>query len=189
MTRFRGFIAIDIGAFPKLMELGNEITNTGANIKLVEPENIHITLKFLGDTEEIKLDEIENIIKNAVNNISPFKIQLHGTGIFPNTSYIKVIWIGIKQGEQIGIIADKIDEQLTKLAFEREKRRFSPHLTIARVKTAKNKEKLTQIVEKYRDIEFTNIKVENIRLKKSELTPKGPIYTTLREIKIGGEKQ
>jgi 2'-5' RNA ligase len=189
MTRFRGFIAIDIGDFPKIIELENEVTNAGANVKLVEPKNIHITLKFLGDTEETKIDEIENIIKNAVNNVTPFKIQLRGTGVFPNPGYIKVIWIGIKQGEQIGIIADRIDEQLIKLGFEREKRKFSPHLTIARVKTAKNKEKLTQIVEKYRDAEFIDIKVDTIRLKKSELTPKGPIYTTLREIKIGGEKQ
>jgi len=179
MTRVRGFIAIDIGAFPKLMEIEKEIMNAGANVKLVEPGNIHITLKFLGDTEETKIDEIENIIKNSVNNVSPFKIQLLGTGVFPNSSYIKVIWIGIKQGEQIGIIADKIDEQLTKIGFEREKRKFSPHLTIARVKTANNKEKLMQIVEKYRDLEFKNIEIDNIRLKKSELTPKGPIYTTL----------
>ena len=108
MTRFRGFIAIDIGTFPKLIELENEIVNTGANLKIVEPENIHITLKFLGDTEETKIDEIESIIKNSVNNVSPFKIQLNGTGVFPNPSYIKVIWIGIKEGQQIGIIADKI---------------------------------------------------------------------------------
>ena len=184
MTKFRGFIAIDIGAFPKLIELEKEIKSTGANVKLVEPNNVHITLKFLGDTEETKIDEIENIIKKSVEETTPFDIQLIGTGVFPNPGYIKVIWIGIKQGEQIGTIADKIDEQLIKLGFEREKRRFSSHLTIARVKTAENKEKLLQVIEKYRDTEFMSIKVDTVRLKKSELTPKGPIYTTLKEVKI-----
>ena len=62
MSSFRGFIAIDVGAFPELVELEKEISKTGANVKFVEPENVHITLKFLGDTEEILLDEIEKIM-------------------------------------------------------------------------------------------------------------------------------
>ena len=184
MTRFRGFISIDIGVFPKLVELENEIKNTGVNVKLVEPEIVHITLKFLGDTEEENIDEIEDIIKKSVEATTPFDVKLVGTGVFPNPGYVKVVWIGIKEGEQIGVIADKIDSQLVNLGFEREKRRFSPHLTIARVKTAKNKDKLLQVVEKYRDVEFMSLKVDTICLKKSELTPKGPIYTTVREIKI-----
>lgn len=185
MSKFRGFIAIDIEAFSKLVEFEKEIKETGANIKLVKPENIHITLKFLGDTEETLIDEIERIMKEAVKEIDPFNIQLKGTGVFPNQNYIKVIWIGINQGDQIGTIAYKIDEQLSKLGFKKEKRGFSSHLTIARVKTAKNKDKLLEIIEKYKDVEFTGIiRVGLIKLKKSDLTPKGPIYTTLREIKI-----
>ena len=86
--------------------------------------------------------------------------------------------------EQIGKIANKIDEQIAKLGFEKEKRGFSAHLTIARVKSAKNKEKLLQVIGKYKDIEFGNFKVDSIKLKKSELTPKGPIYTTLKEVKL-----
>ena len=184
MTKFRGFIAIDIGSFPKIVQFENEIKNTGANIKLVEPENIHITLKFLGDTNDEHIDRIGEIINNEVKETDSFEIQLKGTGVFPNQSYIKVIWIGIKNGDQIGKIAKKIDEQISELGFEREKRGFSAHLTIARVKSAKNKEKLLQVIEKYRDIEFGIFKVNSIKLKKSELTPKGPIYTTLKEVKI-----
>jgi 2'-5' RNA ligase len=184
MTKFRGFIAIDIGSFPKIVQFENEIKNTGANIKLVEPENIHITLKFLGDTNDEHIDRIGEIINNAVKETDSFEIQLKGTGIFPNENYIKVIWIGIKNGEQIRKIAKKIDEQISELGFEREKREFSAHLTIARVKSAKNKEKILQIIEKYRDIEFCSFKVDSIKLKKSELTPKGPIYSTLKEVKL-----
>ena len=70
MSTFRGFIAIDIGTFPKLVELESAIKKTGANVKLVEPENVHVTLKFLGDIDEEKIDEIEKIIKNSVKDIS-----------------------------------------------------------------------------------------------------------------------
>ncbi|MCK4996411.1 MAG: RNA 2',3'-cyclic phosphodiesterase, partial [Thermoplasmatales archaeon] len=104
--------------------------------------------------------------------------------VFPNQNYIKVMWIGIENGEQIGKIASKIDEKISELGFEKERRRFSAHLTIARVKSAKNKEKLLELIEKYRDIEFGSLKVDTIKLKKSELTPKGPIYTILKEVKF-----
>lgn len=184
MSKFRGFIAIDIDSFPKLVQFENEIKNTGANVKLVEPGNVHITLKFLGDTNEEHIDRIEEIIKDAVKETDSFEIQLKGAGVFPNQNYIRVMWIGIKNGEQIGKITSKIDEQISQLGFDKEKRGFSAHLTIARVKSAKNKEKLLQIIEKYRDIEFGSFKVDSIKLKKSELTPKGPIYTTLKEVKL-----
>lgn len=184
MPKFRGFIAIDIDSLPKLVEFENKIKQTGAHVKLVEPKNIHITLKFLGDTDEEQIDEIEKIMKNSVEGTDPFNIQLKSTGVFPNQNYIKIIWIGIHNGDQIGIIANKIDEELSEIGFKKEKRGFSAHLTIARVKSAKNKEQLMQIIEKYKEFEFADIKVDSIKLKKSDLTPKGPIYTTLKEIKL-----
>ena len=184
MSQFRGFIAVDIDVFSKLLEFEKEIKETGANVKLVEPENVHITLKFLGDTDESQIDEIDKIMKDAVKEIDPFNIQLEGAGVFPNQNYIKVIWIGIKQGEPIGLIARKIDEPLSKIGFKKEKRGFSPHLTIARVKSAKGKDGILHVIEKYRDVQFVDIRVDSIKLKKSDLTPKGPIYTTLIDVKL-----
>ena len=184
MSQFRGFIAVDIDVFPKLLEFEKEIKETGANVKLVEPENVHITLKFLGDTNESQIGEIDKIMKDAVKGVDPFNIQLKGAGVFPNQNYIKVIWVGIKQGEPIGLIASKIDEQLSKMGFKKEKRGFSPHLTIARVKSAKGKDEILHVIEKYGDVLFVDIRVDSIKLKKSDLTPKGPIYTTLIDVKL-----
>jgi len=184
MPKFRGFIAIDIGVSSRIVEIENEIKKTAANVKLVKPENMHLTLKFLGDTNEELVDEIEKIMKESVEGIEPFNIQLKGTGVFPKPNYIKVIWIGIQNGDQIIPIAQKIDEKISKLGFKKEKRKFSPHLTIGRVKSAKNKDKLIKIIDKYRDVQFSDLKVEFLKLKRSELTPKGPIYTTLKEIKL-----
>ena len=123
-------------------------------------------------------------MKESVEGIEPFNIQLKGTGVFPNPNYIKVIWIGIQNGEQIIPIAQKIDEKISKLGFKKEKRKFSPHLTIGRVKSAKNKDKIIKIIDKYRDVQFADLKVEFLKLIRSELTPKGPIYTTIKEIKL-----
>ena len=94
MPEFRGFIAIDIEAYPKIIQFENEIKNSGAKVKLVEPGNIHITLKFLGNTEEEYIEKIEEIMKNAVKETNSFEIQLKGAGVFPNQNYIKVAWIG-----------------------------------------------------------------------------------------------
>lgn len=184
MTKFRGFIAIDVNATPNILKFLKDITNSNADVKLVEPQNIHITLKFLGEVEEVNIDDIEQIIKGSVKEIEPFTIKLSGTGVFPNQNYIRVIWIGIKDAEIIETISRSIDERLSQLGFKREKRGFSAHLTIGRVKTAKNKQLLLKAIEDYKDSEFSTQEINSIKLKKSDLTPKGPIYTTLREVKL-----
>ncbi len=184
MAEFRGFIAIDIPILQKISDLINEIKSSGANIKTVEPENIHITLKFLGDTNEEKIDRINEIILTSIKGIKPFDIKLKSTGFFPNQNYIKIIWIGIENTNQMQIIAEKIDEELSKIGFNKEKRKFSAHLTIGRIRSAQNKDNLIQIINKYKDVEFASIKVDKVKLKKSVLTSKGPIYSTLKEAEI-----
>jgi len=184
MTKFRGFIAIDVNTTPNILNLLKDITNSNADVKLVEPQNIHITLKFLGDVEKDNIDDIEQIMKDSVKEIEPFTIKLNGTGVFPNQNYIRVVWMGIKDAEIIETISRSIDERLSQLGFKREKRGFSAHLTIGRVKTAKNKQLLLKAIEDYKDSEFSTQEINSIKLKKSDLTPKGPIYTTLREVKL-----
>lgn len=184
MTKFRGFIAIDINVTSNVLKLLKDITNSNADVKLVKPQNIHITLKFLGDVQEDFIDEIEQIMKDSVKLIEPFTIKLSGTGVFPNQNYIRVVWIGVKDAEIIETISRCIDERLSQPDFKREKRGFSAHLTIGRVKTAKNKQLLLKAIERYKDFEFSTQEVNSIKLKKSDLTPKGPIYTTLREVKL-----
>jgi 2'-5' RNA ligase len=182
MSTFRGFIAIDITATPQMITFEKEIAQTGADVKLVELENIHITVKFLGDTDENHIDAIEQSMKESISKIKPFPITLKGTGVFPNQNYLKVIWIGIMDKGNIQTIAKAIDTTLAPLGFKKETRGFSPHLTVGRVKTARNKDQLLKVIGHYTETEFTVQKVQSLILKKSDLTPKGPIYTNLREI-------
>lgn len=184
MPTFRGFIAIDVDTAQSVIDFKNEIMETDADVKLVEPQNIHITLKFLGDVEENLIDEIEQVMKDSVRGIETFTLKFIGTGVFPNKNYIKVIWIGIQDASIPKTIAENIDERLSELGFKKEKRGFSPHLTVGRVKTAKNKQFLLKVIERYEDVEFSSRKVNSIVLKRSDLTPKGPIYTTLREVEL-----
>ncbi len=184
METFRGFIAVDVPAAEKLIDFKNALAATSAKLKMVNTENIHLTLKFLGETPMTQLDAIESLIKKAVSSIKPHVVSLEGTGVFPNRNYIKVVWIGLKQAEHLSAIASYLNENLTTLGFKKEKRDFSPHLTIARVKTAQGKEEIISLVDQYSETIFEEFPINHVTLKKSTLTPKGPIYETLKTIPL-----
>ena len=184
MTSFRGFIAIDIGATPPIIELMNALAASGADMKLVEPHNIHITLKFLGDTDERLVDEIDTIMEEAASTIKPSSVLLKGAGVFPSKNYIRVVWIGMQETEPLSALAHALDEHIVQLGFKKEKRPFSPHLTLGRVRTSRNKECLLEVLQQYETMAFGKQAISSIKLKKSELTPKGPVYTTLREVTL-----
>jgi len=184
MSKFRGFIAIEVDAFPKILEFEKRIKDTGAIVKLVEPENVHITLKFLGNVDECQIDEIEKIMKESVESLDPFNIRIKSSGAFPNDEYIRIIWIGIEDSDELRTIATKLDDYLSQIGFKKEKRSFSAHLTIGRVKAAKNKKQLLETIMSYKDIDFGEVHVDSIKLKKSDLTQKGPVYSTIREVRL-----
>ena len=185
MQKIRAFIAVETPISTEINQVINEIKKTQIDAKLVETENMHLTLKFLGDIDENLTEDIEKIIKDTVENVQPFQLTLKNMGVFPNQNYIKVLWVGVENAEILKQIAETINTKLQKLGFEKEKRPFSVHLTIARIKSAKNKEKIIQLINKYQNIEFQKIQINKILLKKSILTQKGPIYTNLKEIIIG----
>ena len=151
-------------------------------MKLVEIENIHITLKFLGDIEDHMVDEASQVIRDIT--FEPFEFTVEGVGVFPNMKRPTTIWAGVSLG--VGDLVDlfnKVNEGLAKLGFEKDRRRFHPHLTIARVRSRQNKDRLVDELVCMEEIKFGKIQVDRIYLKKSVLTPKGPIYSTLAESK------
>ncbi|HDD57625.1 MAG TPA: RNA 2',3'-cyclic phosphodiesterase [Thermoplasmatales archaeon] len=185
MADFRGFIAVDIDCFQSILEFMENLKRVPARLKIVEPENIHLTLKFLGNTGEEMLSEIEEIMKEAVKDISPFTMNVENVGVFPSESYIKIIWIGTENKRELISIADRLNEMLQSLGYKREKREFSPHITVARVKRTIDKKILLSLLKEYKGKHFGELKVDSIKLKKSVLTPSGAIYSTLKEVKLG----
>ena len=184
MDKFRGFIAIEIPVTDQIIRFQDDIKKTTAQVKLVEPENIHITLKFLGDTPINQIEEIESIIKKAIGSTKKHTIKIEGTGVFPNENYIKVIWIGIKETDSIAQIANSINTQCSTIGFKKDRRGFSAHLTIGRMKSSKGKDQIVDLLKSYKDTLFAEMLVNEIHLKKSTLTPKGPIYETLSTIPL-----
>ncbi|UCE43902.1 MAG: RNA 2',3'-cyclic phosphodiesterase [Candidatus Bathyarchaeota archaeon] len=184
LERIRSFIAFDINCrslLGELAEVQSKLVSTGANLKLVKPENIHITIRFLGDIYLNRIDAVHEAMEEV--SFAPFDVELKGVGVFPNTKYLRIVWAGIHKGSrELGNIFDQLEPRLRKLDFKPEAKRFSPHLTIARVRTAHNKRELIRHVEELGDHEFGVLRADCLRLKKSVLTPKGPIYSTLKEV-------
>lgn len=181
----RAFLAVDvdrelIGGIRKIQE---EIKLVGAPVKFVEPENLHFTIKFFGDVNEEKLDEINRIIIEKIENFSPFKISIKGLGVFPSLRYIRVLWLGSENFEQFSNLQRELDHEFIKIGYEKE-RSYIPHLTIGRLKGAENKEVLVEKIKQLSDVEIGSTIIDKICLKKSELTPLGPIYTDLEVFKL-----
>jgi 2'-5' RNA ligase len=181
----RTFIAVE--ASPPLREelfsLQQELRKSSSDVKWVEPQNIHLTLKFLGDTKEEKIPEIKEALSGICLNANPFKIGFCGIGVFPKPDSPRVVWIGIKEGEkQITELAACIENDLSRLGFEPEKRTFSAHLTLGRVRSEKNKNNLKNAIAEIASYNFKNtLIIENIVLFRSELDSAGPRYTKLAE--------
>jgi 2'-5' RNA ligase len=182
----RTFIAVELpeNIKNKIGELQAPLKRTNAFVSWVKPENIHITLKFLGEVPEEKINEVFSAIEIALKETKKFKINLKGMGAFPDFRRPRVIWVGTgKGGEELLSMANKIEEEMEKIGFPKENRKFSPHFTIGRVKSPKNIEKLMEKV-KSTDFETEDIGVNEVTVMKSQLHPAGAIYTPLKKIPL-----
>lgn len=179
----RSFIAFDIDSesvLKRMTEVQTMLTKTGADLKLVEPKNIHMTLRFLGNITPSTVEKIFEEMKKV--QFTPFDIRLHGVGAFPNPRYPRVVWAGITQGaDQLRSIFEQLEPKLLGLGFAPDPKGFSPHLTIARVRSGRNRVELAKCLSENENCEFGVIDAKCLKLKRSDLTPRGPIYSTLKE--------
>ncbi|OPY25743.1 MAG: 2',5' RNA ligase family [Methanocella sp. PtaU1.Bin125] len=152
-------------------------------IKPVDPALIHVTMKFLGNVEESRVDEIAAALGKV--KVPPFTARIRSIGGFPNARSPRVIWIGAEPGETFAEMNRQVEDALAGIGFEREGR-FKPHVTIGRVKfpDPAQKQKLPLLFEKYRDFDAGAMRVDRLHLMKSTLSPKGPKYEALREISL-----
>jgi 2'-5' RNA ligase len=177
----RTFVAIslDPAIRAKIGEAENDFKING--VKLVDPGLIHVTLKFLGNVDEGRIDAIADALKKV--RAAPFTARIGSIGGFPNARSPRVIWIGAEPAEAFGELNRQVEDALAGIGFEREER-FNAHVTIGRVKFPDpvQKQKLPGLFEKYRTFEAGAMKVDRIHVMKSMLSPKGPKYEALREI-------
>jgi len=178
----RAFLAIEIPEHTRLKvdDFIQEQSKKDLPVKWVRFENLHVTLKFLGEIDDRKKAEIIPAIKEIAEMYKPFKIDLEGVGCFPGTKNPRVLWIGVKQGaEQLRRLVLQLEERLTRFGFKREKR-YHAHLTIGRIKKFC---KVDDILSK--NITTEAFSINAITLFRSTLKPEGPIYEELKKFKLG----
>jgi 2'-5' RNA ligase len=184
---FRSFFAFDIEdqtIIRRLTRVQEMLSNTGTDLKLVKPQNIHLTIRFLGDIYPSMVNAIYEEMKQL--SFTPFMMEFKGVGTFPRLNNPRVVWVGINKGTfELTKVFEQLEPRLRGLGLKPETKGFNPHLTIARVKTRRNKSKLVRLIRELENYEIGAIKAKCLRLKKSDLTPRGPIYTNLRE--VGGK--
>jgi 2'-5' RNA ligase len=179
----RCFIAVEVAdtkILDHLLELGKALTATGATVKLVEAQNIHATLRFLGNVSRSRVEEVVEVLDEV--EFHPFDVELKGVGVFPNLRRVNVVWVGIERGDvELLNVFNQLEAKLKGIGFKPDRRGFSPHITIARVSSGRNRDALVDVVSDWSAREFGVYEVDAIQLKKSVLTPRGPIYSTLHE--------
>jgi len=179
----RTFVAIPVVPTGQMMRILSELgLLRKQGLKPVAPENMHLTLKFLGEIDEGRVPVVTEALEEAVRDHGPFRILYRGMGTFPNENHIKVVWIGVVSDELLSLASDVIGS-LSGAGFDRS--RFSPHLTLARVKGPRPRERILDMLMDNRERDFGRQDVDAIFLMKSTLTPSGPIYDELARIGLG----
>jgi 2'-5' RNA ligase len=174
----RLFAAIKIHPSPRYISLFNEITLSlrHERIKWVEPSNMHLTLKFFGETDEAKIPAICQALESAVALSKPFTLKISNTGIFGSRYDPKVLWFGIENQNELEELARNIFTELAKYGWEQDRQNFVPHLTIGRIKELKDKPLFQKNISKYTSVEIQDENVTEIILYQSILRREGPLY-------------
>lgn len=187
----RVFIALELPAVIKqnlkvfINTLQKEIESR--EIKWVNPENIHLTLKFLGETDLLTIQKIADEINANSKSLTSPALQISGIGAFPDLRKPKVLWTGCSKNEELDYLFSRINSICVDHNFPAEKKRFSPHLTIGRMKTTYSQitvQKIQSSFNKYQSKRFGISSTPYLTIFQSELKPAGPIYTVLQKIDL-----
>ena len=184
----RTFIAVEIDdeIRDRLYEFIAQFKKADVDVKWIAPENIHLTLKFVGNIEEDILPDLNKIIGDAASRASPFKMNIEKVGAFPTIKRPRVIFVCAQEkGDNLLKIHESINANLEKLSIEKDPRKFVGHVTLGRVRSQKNIKKLINALKSDGVNFFGQAKVNSISLMRSTLTPSGPIYTRLNSFEVG----
>lgn len=181
---FRAFISADVPGEGRMRDLLSSLHAADPTLKVVDPSIMHVTLKFLGDIQEVKVGPITEVMRKAATDISPFEVALRGVGAFPNRNRPRVIWVGLENAQPLITLAQRIDEDLSSLGFERERRGFAPHLTLARARVEKYLPAVREFIEENSRSDLGKALVDRIKLKRSVLNRSGPQYSTVEEVML-----
>lgn len=180
----RAFISInfeDENILKGVQEIQDQIKNSGANVRLVNPEILHITMEFLGEISEEQITILSEMLSEI--EFESLKLKVKGPGVLPNEKHVRVVYCEINgEIEKLKEIQKKIRNKLRNKGFKVDSRPFKPHLTIGRVKSPKNKDELIKVIKNLSEYSCGVQEINSIQLKKSELKTEGPEYTVLYKV-------
>ncbi|MBT4865183.1 MAG: RNA 2',3'-cyclic phosphodiesterase [Planctomycetaceae bacterium] len=181
----RLFIAVKIAPSRPLRKIVARLGMLGRIVKPIDADNLHLTLKFLGETELALTPQISQCVEAAAAEHESFSMQLVGLGAFPHVRRPSVVWVGLQGAEPLVEIASELERLLQPLGFEQERRAFHPHVTVARIRSKPPRE-LATVLETEQSTEFGSADVTSVELYQSELRSAGPRYTVLSKVEFAG---
>lgn len=186
MEFLRTFVAIDIKVEPLLRKKWGEIKSLLCNdsIKWVDEHTIHLTLFFLGDTPQDQVKEIAQSLELHLRDILSFRVTVNGLGFFGNKNQPKVIWAGVTESKPLFQLKENVNHALLNLGFDDPNEKFSPHLTLGRVKQIKSSDSLITYINRNKHEILQEVVIDKVIFYQSILKPTGPIYKPLKEIKL-----
>ena len=188
MAEVRTFVAVDLSPAVKaqLGRIIGQLRPLGSMIRWVRPEGLHLTLKFLGEISQERLTMVYQAVERGVEGISPFSFILAQMGGFPNLRRPRVIWVGVSRGrEPLKKLQEQVEAQLAECGFPKEKRSFSPHLTIGRVKSLRGIQPLLERLPSI-SLESDETSVTAVKVMRSRLKPTGAEYSALKVVALVG---
>ena len=190
MEEIRLFVAIELPDDIRegLGRLISKMKYKAPDAKWVDAGGIHLTLKFLGSVDSARTSEITEAITEAASGISPFSLEVAGLGVFPGLNRVRVVWVGL-EGEtgKLSLLQNRLDANLDILGFPPENREFTPHLTLARVRenaTPPERQALGQLIAAAKIEPVGSFTAESVSLMRSQLNPRGAIYTRLAGVEL-----
>jgi 2'-5' RNA ligase len=177
----RVFIALNVTAEGDLLRMISSLKALlgSERIRWVDTSKMHITLAFLGDTEEDRIRIISRMLKEKCSGFSTFEFVLAGTGVFKSLRNPQVIWAGIEESEKLLLLYRNIAEGLNSIGIRTEERELKPHLTLGRLRTIRDTQNFKSVLESYNGKRIQTVNVSNVILYESILMPSGPLYRSL----------
>ncbi|MGE5560322.1 MAG: RNA 2',3'-cyclic phosphodiesterase [Chloroflexota bacterium] len=192
MAGIRSFLALDVPASVRasLAAVTARLASSEADVKWVETRNLHLTVKFLGDVPPERLPRLQESMTELAAAQTPFQLTISGLGAFPSLTEPNVIWAGLAAGtSELTALWKRVEEHCARIGFARERKPFSPHLTLGRQRSAYRQTALTEAIRAAADTSFGVVPVSGMTLYRSDLRPTGPVYTVQGEYDFGARKQ
>ncbi len=183
----RTFTAIDINPGPLISEQLARIRGrlSGSVIKWTNPENMHLTLNFLGDTPERDIPALTGEMQQLLSSVMPFTLRLHSIGVFRNLRQPRIIWAGCDPLSTLSHVHDLMTAAVKKRGLRDENRIFTPHLTLGRIREFRDTDQLASLLTEYEGFTFLEQTVDHLIFYESLLKAEGPVYKVLQRLELG----